>query len=179
MSIQTKIDDLNRRITTLTTSDRSTRGNVRVRIVGIKDSLSSLIQRVRSLNNNAGEAREELERMRLASDALRNQITTITAEKDALQVELDANDIKGIGEEIDSSIAKMDELLKTMEDDDTITDSLKALEDEIELLETSVRDKENGARQAGGRKRRRTRRNKKVRSRKSNKSKKSKKSRRC
>jgi|UniRef100_A0A6C0LY97 hypothetical protein len=174
MSIQTKIDELNRRITLLTNSDRSTRGNVRIRLVGIKDSLSSLIQRVRSLNNNAGEAREELERMRLASDALRNQITTITGEKDALQTQLDANDIKGIGEEIDSSIVKMDELLKTMEDDDTITKSLKALEDEIELLETSVKDKEDG--QAGGRKRRRTRRNKKARSRKS---KKSKKSRRC
>ena len=179
MSVQTKIDELNRRITLLTNSDRSTRGAVRIRLVGIKDSLSSLIQRVRSLNNNAGEAREELERMRLASDALRNQITTITGEKDALQTQLDANDIKGIGEEIDSSIAKMDELLKTMEDDDTITKSLKALEDEIELLETSVKDKEDGNGHAGGRKRRRTRRNKKARSRKSKKSKKSKKSRRC
>ena len=48
-NVQTKIDELNSRITKLTSANRSVQGNARIRVDKIKTSLGSLSERIKSL----------------------------------------------------------------------------------------------------------------------------------
>ena len=80
-NVQTKIDELNSRITKLTTANRSIQGSVRVRVDKIKTSLGSLSERIKSLNVDAGKAREELDNMRKANDELRGKLDDLGKKK--------------------------------------------------------------------------------------------------
>ena len=97
---------------------------------------------------------------------------------------IDENNISKIEEELEVSISNLDAILKNMEEDKTITNSLQALEDEIAGLEKTIGEKEESAKQEGakeensndnqqqqgGKKRRRTRRKRSLKkSRKSRK----------
>jgi uncharacterized coiled-coil DUF342 family protein len=165
-NVQGKIDELNSRITKLTSANRSIQGNVRVRVDKIKTSLGSLIERVKSLNVGAGKAREELENMRKSNDELRLKIDGLTKDNDDLQRVIDNNNIPKIESELEASIKTLDTILSNMEGDDSISDSLKALEDEIEGLEKTIGEKEANTKdgdnndQAGGKRRRRKTRKK-------------------
>ena len=93
---------------------------------------------------------------------------TLEKKNEDLQKLIDENDISKIEDELKASIKSLDAILENMETDDTIDDSLKALEKEIEGLEQTIGEKEknvensdekkdDGTQEGGKKRRRRTR----------------------
>ena len=141
MSVQDKITNLNERIAQLDKSGTSFRSGVKVRVETIKDTLASLGERIKTLDTGAGQAREEVNNLLKSNEDLREEVRKIKEEKDQLQGVIDANDVDEISNKISESTASLDKILEGMENDDSVTDALSALEKQIESLEETLKDK--------------------------------------
>ena len=83
-----------------------------------------------------------MENIRKANDELRAKIDKLSADNEELQKVIDENDIL-VEDELKASIKSLDEILENMENDNSVNDSLKALEEEIASLEKTIGEKED------------------------------------
>tara|TARA_B100000035_G_scaffold57453_1_gene45698 strand:- start:207 stop:782 length:576 start_codon:yes stop_codon:yes gene_type:complete len=182
MSVQEKINDLNRRIEKIDSSGKEFRSTIKNRVDGIKNSLTSLGERIKTIDAGSGDAREEINKLLATTEELRNEnlkvkeeLTKITSEKEELtsnnsqlkqEIEkiLKDNNVEEIGNKITESTKSLDAIIASMEGDSSVNDALSALEKQIEGLEEILKEKEdNEEEQSGGRKKRRSRKKTKRR----------------
>lgn len=185
MSVQEKINDLNRRIEKIDSSGKEFRSTIKNRVDGIKNSLTSLGERIKTIDAGSGDAREEINKLLATTEELRNEnlkvkeeLTKITSEKEELtsnnsqlkqEIEkiLKDNNVEEIGNKIAESTKSLDAIIASMEGDSSVNDALSALEKQIEGLEEILKEKEekedNEEEQSGGRKKRRSRKKTKRR----------------